>query len=102
MNSVNDNILLQKDLTKLEHWSNRWQMEFNVKKCAIMNFSTAGKKHTFDYKMKGESLGIVNHHPYLGVEFSDTLKFNLHIESISKRASSVLGFLKRNLRYCPI
>ena len=30
---------------------------------------------------------------------SDNLKFNLHIETIVKKASSVLGFLKRNLKY---
>ena len=52
--------------------------------------------------MKGESREIVHHLPYLGVEFSDTLKFNTHIDIISNRASSILGFLKRNLRNCPM
>jgi len=67
-----------------------------------MQFASTGQtKSKYDYKMKGDSLEIVNHHPYLGVELSDTLKFNHHIDSISKKASSVLGFLKRNLRYCP-
>ena len=39
-----------------------------------MQFASTGQtKSKYDYKMKGDTLEIVNHHPYLGVEFSDTL-----------------------------
>ena len=101
INNPTDNSALQEDLSKLEQWSNIWQMDFNVKKCAIMQCSTSTRKQQFDYKMKGETLETVSHHPYLGVELSDNLKFNNHINSITKKASSTLGFLKRNLKYCP-
>ena len=40
INSTADNLALQQDLDKLELWSNTWQMDFNVKKCAIMQFTT--------------------------------------------------------------
>ena len=30
INSTSDNITLQEDLNKLVHWSNIWQMDFNV------------------------------------------------------------------------
>ena len=54
-------------------------MDFNFKKCEIMHFSTpSAPKQKFDYKLKGEILEIVSHHPYLGVDFSDNLK-NDHI-----------------------
>ena len=97
--SATDQLALQEDLRKLELWGDLWQMDFNVKKCAIMQFSLSStKKKNFNYKMKGDSLEIVKNHPYLGIEFSDNLKFNSHIDTISKKASSVLGFLKRNLR----
>ena len=101
INNPTDNSALQEDLSKLEQWSNVWQMDFNVKKCAIMQCSTSARKQQFDYKMKGETLETVSHHPYLGVELSDNLKFNNHINSITKKASSTLGFLKRNLKNCP-
>ena len=78
INNTSDNDLLQEDLSKLEQWSNIWQMDFNVKKCTIMQFSSSTRKQKYDYKMKGETLEIVSHHPYLGVEFSDNLKFNDH------------------------
>jgi hypothetical protein len=96
-----DHILLQKDLDTLVQWSETWQMEFNVKKCATMQFMSSKKKTPFYYTMKGEPLEIVHHHPYLGVELSDSLKYHLHIDNICKKASSVLGFLKRNLKHCP-
>ena len=90
---------LQNDLTTLVDWNNTWQMEFNVKTCAIMLFGTL-RKRAIDYTMKGESLEIVDHHPYLGVKLSNKLKYNLHVDNICKKASGVLGFLKRNLRHC--
>ena len=29
------------------------------------------------------------------------MKYNLHIDNITSKASRVLGFVKRNLRHCP-
>jgi hypothetical protein len=49
-------------------------MEFNDKKCAVMQFGAKTSKRTFNYTMKGEPLEIVNRHPYLGVGLSDNLK----------------------------
>jgi hypothetical protein len=51
--------------------------------------------------MKGETLQKVDHQPYLGVELSNNLKYNLHIDQTCKKASKILGFLKRNLKHCP-
>jgi hypothetical protein len=59
------------------------------------------RKTDFPYKMKGETLQKVDHQPYLGVELSNNLKYNLHIDQSYKKASKVLGFLKRNLKHCP-
>ena len=35
---------------------------------------------------------------YLGVQISQDLKWNSHINSISSKANQTLGFLKRNLK----
>ena len=53
INSTSDNITLQEDLNKLVHWSNIWQMDLNVKKCATMHFSSSNRKQKYEYKMKG-------------------------------------------------
>jgi ribonuclease P/MRP protein subunit RPP40 len=99
--SKDDHCLLQNDLNTLVNWSTTWQMQFNIDKCAIMNITTKRNISKFDYKMQGTSLEIVKNHPYLGVELNEKLKFNLHIDNITSKASSALGFLKRNLRHCP-
>ena len=101
INSPDDHRILQEDLQKLVEWSKTWQMEFNVDKYAIMNFGTLRNISKFDYKMKNQSLQVVKHHPYLGVELSDNMKYNLHKDSITSKASRVLGIVKRNLRHCP-
>jgi hypothetical protein len=101
IHSKEDHKILQDDLNKLVEWSNIWQMEFNVDKCAIMNITTKRNKSEFEYTMKGKQLEIVKHHPYLGVELSDNMKYNMHIDNMTSKASRVLGFLKRNLKHCP-
>jgi len=42
-------------------------------------------KTNFPYKMKGETLQKVDHQPYLGVELSNNLKYNLHIDQTPRR-----------------
>ena len=91
----------QRDLERLVEWSNTWQTEFNVDKCAIMNITTKRNKSLYDYSMKGQILEKVKHHPYLGVELADNMKYNIHIENITSKASRVFGYIKRNLRHCP-
>jgi hypothetical protein len=88
-----DHQLMQEDLDTLVGWSDIWQMEFNVSKCAIMQTTNKRSKTDFPYKMKGETLEKVDHQPYLGVELSNNLKYNLHIDQTCKKASKVLSFL---------
>ena len=39
--------------------------------------------------------------PYLGVCLSETLEWEAHINRITSKANSTLGFLRRNLKACP-
>ncbi|KAL8614093.1 hypothetical protein ACOMHN_026310 [Nucella lapillus] len=43
----------------------------------------------------------VSSNPYLGILFSNDLKWSTHIASTTKKASSTLGFLRRNLHFFP-
>ena len=58
-------------------------------------------KAKHEYKMNNQILETVKHHPYLGVELTDNMKYNNHINTITSKASRVLGFVKRNLKNCP-
>ena len=59
------------------------------------------KNLEFDYTLKGETLANVSSIPYLGVCLSETLEWEAHINKITSKANSTLGFLRRNLKACP-
>ena len=73
-------------------------MRFNAKKCYLLSSKS---KSSFFYTVDNAILKNVQENPYLGITFSDDLKWKTHITNITKRANSTLGFLRRNLRYCP-
>ena len=86
--SLKDQEELQKDLRSLEMWADKWGMKFNAKKCYILTITDKGM-HKF-YNLKSHILKNVENNPYLGL-----------ILAISKKASSTLGFVQRNLKKCP-
>jgi hypothetical protein len=55
---------------------------------------------TFDYTLDNHNLEKVTENPYLGITISGNLKWNTHINKISNKASSILCFIRRNLRHC--
>ena len=97
--TFNDHILLQKDLTQLGKWANTWGMNFNTNKCHILSIKN---KTQFFYSLNNETLEYVTTNPYLGITISNDLKWHSHISTITKKANSTLGFLRRNIRRCPI
>ena len=95
---MEDHLSLQRDLQQLETWASTQGMRFNAKKCYIkMSINT---KSTHFYKLDSHILQQVPENPYLGVTPPDDLKWS-NINKITKKASSTLGFLKRNLKHCP-
>ena len=97
--SFQDHIALQNDLNELETWAKNWGMRFNSKKCYILSVR---QKSQFFYTLGGDILKQVEENPYLGVLLSDDMKWDKHISNVTKKASQTLGFLRRNLRTCPI
>lgn len=91
-----DRRTLQEDLTKLDRWAERWQMEFNVEKCAVLH---QGKNNgEADYTMKGKVLEKSNGEKDLGVTMDKKLNFKRHIQDVRSKASRTLGVIKRNFK----
>ena len=99
INSPQDHQTLQGDLNNLQIWADDWGMKFNAKKCYLL--STKSKSSHF-YTINDQILKQVQDNPYLGITFSEDLKWKTHINNTSKKANSTLGFLRRNLRHCPM
>ena len=99
--SPQDTEILQKDLTSLCNWAEKWQMKFNTAKCKTVRITT--KKHPLikSYNMCNDQLEQVPHHPYLGVEISHNLKWTFHLNNIIAKANKALWFVRRNLWRCP-
>ena len=97
--SRDDQEILQKDLQNLENWALTWGMRFNAKKCYILSVSNKGIQKF--YELDSCILKEVDNNPYLGLTLSKDLKWETHINLISKKASSTLGFIQRNLKKCP-
>ena len=74
-------------------------MEFNAKKCHILSVKN---KTSFYYQLCGEILKTVSNTTYLGINISNDLKWATHIKEICSKASSRLGFIRRNLQHCPL
>ncbi|KAL8561583.1 hypothetical protein ACOMHN_024819 [Nucella lapillus] len=55
----------------------------------------------FIYTLCNTPLQHVSSNRYLGILFSNDLKWSTHIASTTKKASSTLGFLRRNLHFFP-
>ncbi|KAL8621525.1 hypothetical protein ACOMHN_026197 [Nucella lapillus] len=96
INSFQDHLQLQNDLCQLETWASDWGMNFNPKKCFILGIQQSSN---FIYTLCNTPLQHVSSNPYLGILFSNDLKWSTHIASTTKKASSTLGFLRRNLHF---
>ena len=60
-----DESKLQDDLTELQTWADKWQISFNTKKCHLISVQKKGHHVNSQYKLYGNILKIVEHHPYL-------------------------------------
>ena len=98
INNQQDYELLQKDLTSLERWAEKWGMRFNPQKCYIMSINN---KHPHFYTLCNHVLKQVQQNPYLGLTLSEDLTWSTHISKICKKASSTMALLRRNIRHCP-
>ena len=77
-------------------------MAFNASKCFLLRVTRSRDNVVnYTYTMMGQPITSVTQHKYLGVELDSKLTWNEHISAITGKAYSSLGFLRRNLYFCP-
>ena len=64
-------------------------------------FSLSEKRPVTSTNWTAVFLKEVTNNPYLGLSISNDLKWSSHINGVCKKASSTLGFVRRNLQNCP-
>ena len=98
VSSLEDAQILQQDLDHLNLWELDWDMELYPSKCVVIHITRSKTPVPSQYLLHGQVLEQVAGSKYLGVEISNNLSFNSHIQNITTSASRSLGFLKRNIR----
>ena len=97
ISSDNDCPVLHADLAKLQEWETRWKMAFHPDKCNVLSITRKKKPINHAYMLHNHKLEHVTSAKYLGVTFNNEMDFGQHINTITNKASSTLGFLRRNL-----
>lgn len=100
INSPNDKVSFQSDLTKLVNWSHKWGMKFNATKCKVMRISRKRQPGKANYSMLGETLEEVSEEKYLGVILQNNLKWNKQSHQAASKATRMLNFIQRNFYHC--
>lgn len=98
ISSLTDCHTLQSDLQKLEQWEQEWLMSFNPDKCEIIRITRKQKPIIFDYVLHNQILQSTENAKYLGITLTKDLSWNKHINTITNKANSTLGFIKCNIR----
>lgn len=98
INSVQDCVLLQDDLTRLNNWCKTWRLVLNISKCCSISFTNKRKPIYFEYVIGQEVVDKVNKVKDLGVLLTHNLSFNEHISNTVNRAFRMLGFVKRSCK----
>ena len=110
--SYDDMAAVQRDLVKLEAWSDRWLLRFHPGKCHVLTLGgldTLSKQTDadgqpvilwhVDYKLCGQNLEHVEQERDLGVIIDGDLTFRAHIDSKVNTANAFLGLIRRNFQY---
>ena len=101
ISSINDCTLLQNDINYLFNWSETWLLQFNPAKCMHLRITNKHLYIKFTYCLDKSIIKEVPSDNYLGITIDSKLTWSDHVTRVVAKANSALGFLQRNLKYCP-
>ena len=101
VNDEEDASRLQIDLDQMCGWAEDWQMDFNPSKCHVLSVTNKRSPALcYPYKINGEALKHVTHHPYLGVQLDSSLSWDRQVNNTVAKAQRTLNLIRRNLHGC--
>ena len=96
-------LVLQKDLSNLVEWADKWQLLFNAEKCHVLHLGS--NNNHFPYYMKRHDTDVFVElitsevEKDLGVQVDDKLSFTKHIECQVNKANRLVGLIRRSFTY---
>ena len=97
VNTFNDIRSIQRTLDKLVAWANRWEMDFNVNKCAVIYI--VRRNLDFQYQMNDEWVKSVDEERDQGVLMSRDLNFSKQCLLAKNKANLKFGIIYRGVSY---
>ena len=91
--------VLQKDLEKVWRWGKKWEMEFNIKKCSIMEFGRSKNRIIGTYKLGDEEVKKVEYEKDLGVVITNNMSPDKHINKVIGETYSLIRSIKVAFAY---
>ena len=83
------------DLKKIEDWSEKWQMPFNIDKCKVLHIGFKNKE--VKYELFGREVESCEMERDLGVIITNDTKSSKQCMEAEKKAQKLLGYIKRSL-----
>ena len=97
--SQNDCQQLQSDINRIYEWSLRWKLEFNAKKCHVMEIGKSKRRPIWEYKLGEEVIKKSKEEKDLGVIIQDTLSPERHINNIFNNTYRLLTNIRVAFNY---
>ena len=96
---ISDRDDMQADLDKLYTWSKVWLMRIHPDKLFGMEIGGWRENPQHDYTVGPMLVKHSTMEKDIGVEVDDQLRFSSHIDTITKKANSKAGWLRRSFRF---
>jgi hypothetical protein len=93
INSHQDHLILQRDIVNIHSWSTTWGLKFNKNKCTIISLKRNNDPVEYLYSMDNSLLPRTDNAPDLGITITQTLSWNMHINTITNKALKRMWFL---------
>lgn len=102
ISNIEDQKILQEDLTKIQQWCQIWMMELNAQKTVYCQMSRSKNKQVkpFAYKINDQNLKEVKEIKILGVTLTNDLRWDPHIDKICAKANQALYLAARITGKC--
>ena len=90
---------LQDDLEKIWKWGQKWEMEFNVKKCSVMEFGKSKNRISEIYNLGDKEVKKVEFEKDLGVVITNAMTPDKQINKIIGETYNLLRSIKVAFAY---
>ena len=96
--SPQDVVVLQNDVSEMDCWSKTWLIKFNLDKCHVLTFGKP-KSSANIYRLGNHILQRVQMENDLGVSVDSNLSFENHMATKISKANQIVGLIRRSFAF---